>query len=172
MTVTQDPTRPPDKGAARRVLGMIIAARHRRVLSEIECTLGRTDQRLTSKFNVFSRLTSGEEMPWIEQVRPRRPRRPGNVTRIGRLLFRMRVVLFVGVAVGVLATALVMGGAFARRVPVNAAQDYSMQSGGATHRRHTAGKGLMAGPPRPRTSWREPAAIPAELAGRRITHPS
>ena len=172
MTVTQDPTRPPDRGAARRVLVMIIAARHRRVLSEIECTLGRTDPRLASKFNVFSRLTSGEEMPWIEQVTPRRPRRPGNVTRIGRLLFRMRVVLFAAVAVGVLATALVMGGAFARRVPVKAAQDYSMQSGGAAHRRDTAAKGLMAGPPGHRTSWREPATIPAEFAGRRITHPS
>ena len=84
MTVTQDPTRPGRTGTARRVFVMIIAARHRRVLSRIECTLGRTDPRLASKFRIFSRLTSGEEMPWIEQVRPRRTRRAGNVTRIDR----------------------------------------------------------------------------------------
>jgi hypothetical protein len=36
-----------------------------RVLFKIECVLRRTDPRLASKFGMFSRLASDEEMPWI-----------------------------------------------------------------------------------------------------------
>jgi hypothetical protein len=113
---------------------MIIAARQRRVLTTIERMLRRTDPRLASKFGMFSRLTSGEPMPWIEQVTSSRPRRRGSMARLGQLSYRLRVVLLAGVAASALATALLAGGgALARRVPVKAAQGYSLQSGGATH---------------------------------------
>jgi hypothetical protein len=83
MTVAQGPRRLPGSGAVRRVLGIVIAARQRRVLFKIECVLRRTDPWLTSKFGMFSRLTSDEEMPWIEQVTSGRFRRRGDMTRIG-----------------------------------------------------------------------------------------
>ena len=53
---------------------MIIAARQRRVLTTIERMLRRTDPQLASKFVMFSRLTRGEAMPWIEQVTSSRSR--------------------------------------------------------------------------------------------------
>ena len=152
MTVTQDSGAPPRSGVVRRVLAMIIAARQRRVLTTIECMLRRTDPRLASKFGMFSRLTTGEEMPWIEQVTSSRPRRRGSMTRLGQLSYRLRVVLFVGVAASALATALLAGGgALARRAPVKAVQDHSLQSGAAAARathlaRSAAAQGLMAGP--------------------------
>ena len=92
MAVTRGTRRPPGSGAVRRALGMTVAARQRRVLSKIECMLGRTDPQLASKFGMFSRLASGGEMPWIEQVTAGMPRRPGNMTRIGQLSYRLRVV--------------------------------------------------------------------------------
>jgi hypothetical protein len=97
---------------------MIIAARQRRVLSAIECMLRRTDPPLAAKFGMFSRLTSGEEMPRIEQVTSSRPRRRGSMARLGQLSYRLRVILCIAVAAGALATVLLAGGgAPARRVP-------------------------------------------------------
>lgn len=75
MAVTRGAGRPPGSGAVRRVLAMTIAARQRRVLWEIERMLARTDPRLAAKFGMFSRLSSGEQIPRIEQLSARRSRR-------------------------------------------------------------------------------------------------
>src|SRR5262249_9475847 len=79
----------------------------------IECMLRRTDPLLASKFGMLSRLTTGEK---IEQVTSSRPRRRGSMTRLGQLSYRVRVVLFVGVAASALATAL-PGGRRSPRAP-------------------------------------------------------
>ena len=89
MTVTQDPEPPPGSDAVRRVLAMIIAARQRRVLTTIERMLRRTDPRLASKFGMFSRLTSGEAMPRIEQLTSSRPRRRDSMTQLAQLSYRL-----------------------------------------------------------------------------------
>jgi hypothetical protein len=47
---------------------MLIAARRRRLLSEIEGVLRRADPRLASKFGMFGQLASDEGTPWIEQM--------------------------------------------------------------------------------------------------------
>jgi hypothetical protein len=71
MAVTRGTGRPPGSGAVRRVLAMTVAARQRRVLREVERMLARTDPRLAAKFGMFSRLTSGEQIPRIEQLTAR-----------------------------------------------------------------------------------------------------
>ena len=72
IAVTRGTRRLPGSGAVRRVLGMTVAARQRRVLSRIECMLARTDPQLAAKFGMFSRLTSREQIPRIEQLTARR----------------------------------------------------------------------------------------------------
>ena len=44
-----------------------------------------TDPRLAAKFGIFGRLTSGEQIPRIEQLTARGPRRHRAVSRLGRL---------------------------------------------------------------------------------------
>ena len=126
MTVTQGHRRLPSRGARRRVLGMIIAARRRRVLSRTEYVLRRTDPRLSSKFGMFSRLNSAEEMPWVERVPPGSFRR-AEMNRIGQLTRRLGVVVCVAAAAAALVTVLLAwGGASARCVPAKAAHDAAL----------------------------------------------
>src|SRR5215475_1700856 len=109
---------------------MTTAVRQRRVLARIECMLRRTDPPLAAKFGMFSRLTSGEQMPRTEQVTSLSPRRRGNL-RIGQLSYRLRVILCIAAAAGALAAALLAHGvASARSVPMKPAQGYSLQSAG------------------------------------------
>ena len=137
---------------------MTTAARQRRVLSTIECMLRRTDPRLTAKFGMFSRLTSGEEMPRIEQVTPPSPRRRGNI-QIGQLPYRLGVILCVAVAAGALAAALLAHQvASVRSVLMKPAQGHSLQSEGAPTRaaplaRPTAAIGLTAWPGPGTAAW-------------------
>ena len=51
---------------------MSLPARQQRKLKEIEGRLSGSDPRLRSLFGVFTRLTTGEAMPWFEAV-PTRP---------------------------------------------------------------------------------------------------
>lgn len=51
---------------------MSLPARQQRKLSEIEGGLTGSDPRLRSLFGIFTRLTTGEAMPWFEAV-PTRP---------------------------------------------------------------------------------------------------
>jgi hypothetical protein len=51
---------------------MSLPTRQLRKLEEIEGSLTGTDPRLRSLFAIFTRLTRGEAMPWIEEV-PVRP---------------------------------------------------------------------------------------------------
>ena len=143
MTVSRSTGRPPGSGAVRRAHRR---ARQRRVLSKIEYMLGRTDPPLTSKFEMFSRLARGEEMPWIEQVTASTHRGTGNMAGMGGLSYLLRVVVCVAVAAGALVTTILAGGAaFARRAPVSAAQGYSVQSEGAPRlAAPAAGSGLTA----------------------------
>lgn len=142
---------------------MTIAARQQRVLSEIECTLRGTDPRLAAKFGMFSWLTSGEEMPKVEQLTSPRPRRRGSI-RIGQVSVRLWVVLCMTFAAGALAAALLpAGGAPMRLLHVMSARGYSLQSGGAAdYAAHRARPAAANGPrPRlpccgPRSAWREP----------------
>jgi len=128
---------------------MTTAARQRRVLSTIERMLRRTDPRLAAKFGMFSRLTSGEQMPRIEQVTSPSPRRRGNI-RIGQLSYRLRVMLCITVAAGALTAALLAQGvASARSVLMKPAPGYSLQSEWAAARaahlaRPTAANGVTS----------------------------
>ena len=49
--------------------------------------LARTDPRLAAKFGMFSRLSSGEQIPLIEQLTARRSRRHRAMSRFGRPLY-------------------------------------------------------------------------------------
>ncbi|HEV8275665.1 MAG TPA: hypothetical protein VGQ26_08200 [Streptosporangiaceae bacterium] len=51
---------------------MSLPARQQRKLREIEGGLTGSDPRLRSLFGIFTRLTTGEAMPWFEAV-PTRP---------------------------------------------------------------------------------------------------
>ena len=88
---------------------MTTAVRQRRILARIECMLRRTDPPLAAKFGMFSRLTSGEQMPRAEQVTSPSPRRRGNIL-IGQLSHRLRVILCIAAAAGALAAALLAYG--------------------------------------------------------------
>ena len=112
---------------------MTFVARQRRALPEIECMLRRTDPYLASKFGMFSRLADDEAMPSAERVIPGRARRRGGMTRIGQLPCRPRVLLLCIAAAAAIMAALLLAGArgHVRCVPVQAAQIYYMQSGGA-----------------------------------------
>jgi hypothetical protein len=51
---------------------MSLPARQQRKLREIEGGLTGSDPRLRSLFGIFTRLTTGEAMPWFEAVPTRR----------------------------------------------------------------------------------------------------
>ena len=50
---------------------MVLLARQRRILKEIENAIQGSDPRLTSLFAIFSLLSRDEEMPKVEQLRAR-----------------------------------------------------------------------------------------------------
>jgi len=134
MTVTRGTGRPPGSGAVRRVLAMTVAARQRRVLWAIERMLARTDPRLAAKFGMFGRLTSGEQIPRIEQLTARRSRRHRAISRSGRPPYvQLTVLCAVLAAVALVTIFLTGGGAFARCMPARAAQGYSLQSEATIH---------------------------------------
>jgi hypothetical protein len=112
---------------------MTFVARQRRALSEIECMLRRTDPYLASKFGMFSRLADDEEMPSAERVMSGSACQRSGMTRIGQLPCRPRVLLLCIAAAAAIMAALLLAGAggHVRCVPVQAAQIYYMQSGGA-----------------------------------------
>lgn len=53
---------------------MSLSAREEQVLSFMEDGLARSDPRLASLLAIFTRLTSGEEMPVVEKIRAARRR--------------------------------------------------------------------------------------------------
>jgi hypothetical protein len=113
---------------------MTVAARQRRVLWRIERMLARTDPRLAAKFGMFGRLTSGEQIPRIEQLTARRSRRHFGMSRFGRPPYlQLKVLCAVFAAVALVTILLTEGGAFARRMPAKAAQGHSLQSEGTIH---------------------------------------
>jgi hypothetical protein len=63
---------------------MTVAARQRRVLWRIERMLVRTGPRLAAQFGMFGRLTSGEQIPRIEQLTVRSSRRHRAISRFSR----------------------------------------------------------------------------------------
>jgi hypothetical protein len=164
MAVTRGTGRPPGSGAVRRVLAITVAARQRRVLWRIERMLARTDPRLAAKFGMFGRLTSGEQIPRIEQLTARRSRRHRAMSRFGRpRYFQLTVLCAVLSAIALVTILLTGGGAFARCMPTKAAQGYSLQSEGTMHPvvarvRHGNGTGRVEGGEPPVTTLVERAA--------------
>jgi hypothetical protein len=64
---------------------MSLPAHQQRKLREIEGGLTGSDPRLRSLFGIFTRLTTGEAMPWFEEV----PARPvADTLAAARYLFR------------------------------------------------------------------------------------
>ena len=97
---------------------MSLPTGQQRVLESIEGKLTESDPRLSSLFTIFTRLTLGEKMPWIEQlkVRPVADR----IARLGgafRLLARwpgarVRAMLLLPAALTATACALVIAFGF------------------------------------------------------------
>jgi hypothetical protein len=52
---------------------MSLPVRQQRVLNDIEASLQAADHQLTSMFATFTRLTSGDDLPATEAIRPRLP---------------------------------------------------------------------------------------------------
>jgi hypothetical protein len=99
-----------------------LPVRQRRILDKIEYALRESDPGLTSRFHIFSRLVAGEDMPRVEELRARaswlllRVRyRAGAVARRLRLprprLGRFRQVLFIPLAIVILASTFVVAAA-------------------------------------------------------------
>jgi hypothetical protein len=97
----------------------------RRILERIELALSGSDPRLAALFSLFARLNSGEDMPRIEQVRARAallasrflgpPARA--LTTAARWFVaprraRLRTALFFPVALGLVASAVLVGSSF------------------------------------------------------------
>lgn len=104
---------------------MGLPARQRRILGRIDCALRGSDPRLTALFSIFTRLTSDEDMPRIEEVRARvallASRLLGRPVRVlagfARWLraprrARLRTALFFPVALGLVAAAVLVGSSF------------------------------------------------------------
>ena len=108
---------------------MSLPTDQQRVLERIEGKLTQSDPRLVSLFTIFTRLTSGEKMPWFEQVRVR----PG-AYRVSRMLFwfrgvgtrpaaRVRAMLLLPAALTAMACALTIAFGFhGNQRPVNGAK--------------------------------------------------
>jgi len=104
---------------------MSLPARQQRVLDRIEHSLHVCEPHLKSMFAVFTKLTGDEEMPRLEQLRPRplpfprwrkQPRQPGRkgqaVTAAGATGAagtRLRALLLIPVMLLVLAPAVLVG---------------------------------------------------------------
>ena len=100
---------------------MGLPAHQRKILERIESALRGSDPRLAALFSVFSRLNRDEEMPGIEQVRARAAiilarvhRRVASVARWfgAPARARLRAALFFPVALGIVASAIIVGARF------------------------------------------------------------
>ena len=100
---------------------MGLPAHQRRILEKIESALRGSDPRLAALFSIFSRLNRDEEMPGIEQVRARAAiilarvhRRVASVVRWfgAPARAKLRAALFFPVALGIVASAIVVGARF------------------------------------------------------------
>jgi hypothetical protein len=99
---------------------MGLPASQRRVLRRAEVALEHSDPRLAALFCLFTKLSSGERMPRTEDVHGRAVTvlalRPFGAFR-GWLAFprraRLRAALFLPVALGLVASALLVGSSFA-----------------------------------------------------------
>jgi hypothetical protein len=107
---------------------MGLPASQRRILERIEGTLRGSDPRLAALFSIFTRLTSDEEMPRIEQVRAKAAVVLFGIRhRLGAFArwfgaprrARLRTALFFPVALAIVASAVLVGAGFpsANRCP-------------------------------------------------------
>ncbi len=104
---------------------MSLSSREKQALDSIESRLVGSDPGLASMLGTFTRLTSGEDMPAREKIRPRprmrrhdrgareRPRRL--VRRVGRPQAAMLVWLVISIALLATGLAVSRGGGGARR---------------------------------------------------------
>jgi hypothetical protein len=100
---------------------MGLPASQRRILERIENALRGSDPRLTALFSIFTRLTSDEEMPRIEQVRAKATMFLIRI-RYRLVMFarwfaaprraRLRTALFFPVALAIVASAVLVGAGF------------------------------------------------------------
>jgi hypothetical protein len=103
-------------GKAMEVAVMSLSAREKHTLDSIESWLAGADPELASMLNTFTRLTSGEDMPVREKIRPRRrsslqSRRTGDrPRRLPRWFGRPQaaVLVWLVISIALLATALVV----------------------------------------------------------------
>jgi hypothetical protein len=116
---------------------MSLPARQQRVLDRIEHSLHVREPQLKSMFAVFTKLTGDEEMPRLEQLRPRslpfpgwrkRPARPGRKGQTitgagatGEAGARLRALLLIPVMLLVLAPAVLVGLALRSQSPCGSA---------------------------------------------------
>jgi hypothetical protein len=100
---------------------MGLPASQRRRLQAIEGRLRCSDPRLAALFSLFTRLNSGEEMPRVELLRGRLAKAVAPVSRrlaaFGRWFgaprrARLRTALFFPVALGLVASAVLVGSSF------------------------------------------------------------
>ncbi len=100
---------------------MGLPASQRRILERIENALLGSDPRLAALFSIFTRLNRDEEMPRVEQVRARAAmilaRVWYRIAAFARWLgaprrAKLRAALFFPVALAIVATAVLVGGAF------------------------------------------------------------
>ena len=94
---------------------MSVSERERQALGSIEDGLAGSHPALASMLGIFSRLTSGEEMPAGEEIRIRRGRaaacRPRRAPRrrYARPRWQATLLLWVVISAGLLAVLLVLG---------------------------------------------------------------
>ena len=104
---------------------MSLPTRQKRVLDRIEHSLHACDPHLRSMFAIFTKLTTEEEMPRLEELEPRslppsdwlkRPGQPGRGRRTARGTWapgapraRLHAIIFVPIALLVLASAAFLG---------------------------------------------------------------
>jgi hypothetical protein len=100
---------------------MGLPASQRKILERIENALRGSDPRLAALFSIFTRLTSDEEMPRIEQVRAKVTmlliRIRYRLVAFARWFAaprraRMRTALFFPVALAIVASAVLVGAGF------------------------------------------------------------
>jgi hypothetical protein len=100
---------------------MGLPASQRKILERIENALRGSDPRLASLFSIFTRLTSDEEMPRIEQVRAKATlfllRIRFRLVGFARWFAaprraRLRTALFFPVALAIVASAVLVGAGF------------------------------------------------------------
>ena len=109
---------------------MSLPARQQRVLDRMEHSLHVGEPHLKSMFAVFTKLTGDEEMPRLEELRPRsppfpgwrkRPARPGRkgqtVTGAGAAGVRLRALLLIPVMLLALAPTVLVGLAIRSQSP-------------------------------------------------------